>query len=149
MNKTLSQHDLHELAKSTGRTPYEVLSIAQQQGWTINDAASPTLPAPTLATGILNNSKKASEYMRNLKQETINRLYQSDPLIRESINAQMAVDATRTAKDKPSLVAYDEQGNIAGLTKSVVSGIHATGANQTEVMRAIKANIHKQLGVTQ
>ncbi|MFI8384912.1 hypothetical protein [Pseudomonas sp. NPDC079086] len=149
MTKTLSQHDLHELARTTGRTPFEVLSIAQQQGWTINDAASPTLPRSTPLPGILNNSKKAGEYMRNLKQETINNLYKSDPLIRESINAQMAVDATRTTKEKPSIVAYDDQGKITGVTKSVVSGIHATGANQTEVMRAIKANIHKQLGVTQ
>ncbi|MFP6860772.1 hypothetical protein [Pseudomonas sp.] len=149
MTKTLTQQDLHELARTTGRTPFEVLSIAQEQGWIINDAASPTIPRATPPTGILNNSKKAEEYMRHLKQETINNLYKSDPLIRESINAQVAVEASRITREKPSIVAYDDAGKIIGVTKSVISGTGATGANQAEVMRAIKANIHKQLGVTQ
>lgn len=38
MTKTINPHDIFELSKATGRSPAEVLQVAQQEGWTITDS---------------------------------------------------------------------------------------------------------------
>ncbi len=85
--------------------------------------------------------------MRQLKEDNIKKLYKNDPYIREGIDAQIAVEASRHTKTKPSNIQYDEQGNIESIKASVVSGIKATEANQIELMKAIKDNIYKKYGV--
>ena len=150
MTKTLNPQDIFELAKSTGRSPSEILETAQREGWEIVEGTiSPTNPTPVQPKGMLDNSKGATALMKQLKQEAIAKLYKSDPLVREGIDAQMAIEASRTVQAKPSIINYDDQGNLAGVKSSVVSGIHATSANQAELMRAIKANIYKKYGVSE
>tara|TARA_R100001377_G_scaffold84121_2_gene66990 strand:- start:1339 stop:1785 length:447 start_codon:yes stop_codon:yes gene_type:complete len=148
MTKTLNPTDILELAQSTGRPPSEILETAQREGWEITGGTT-TSPTPVQSKGMLDNSKGATALMKQIKQETIAKLYKSDPLIREGIDAQMAIEASRTVQTKPSILNYDEQGNLAGVKSSVVSGIHATGANQAELMKAIKANIYKKYGVSE
>ena len=148
MTKTLNPQDILELAKSTGRSPSEILETAQREGWEITDGTT-TNTTPVQPKGMLDNSKGATALMKQIKQDTIARLYKSDPLIREGLDAQRAVEASRTVQAKPSIVNHDEQGNLTGVKSSVVSGIHATSANQAELMRAIKANIYKKYGVSE
>lgn len=150
MTKTLNPQDIFELAKSTGRSPSEILETAQREGWEIVEGTiSHTNTTPVQPKGMLDNSKGATALMKQIKQDTIARLYKSDPLVREGIDAQMAIEASRAVQTKPSIVNYDEQGNLSGVKSSVVSGIHATSANQAELMRAIKANIYKKYGVSE
>lgn len=152
MTKTLNPQDIFELAKSTGRSPSEILETAQREGWEIvtdGTTLSPTNTTPVQPKGMLDNSKGATALMKQIKLDTIARLYKSDPLVREGIDAQMAIEASRIVQAKPSIVNYDEQGNLSGVKSSVVSGIHATSANQAELMRAIKANIYKKYGVSE
>ncbi|MCY1382694.1 hypothetical protein D9M69_707430 [compost metagenome] len=70
-------------------------------------------------------------------------------IVRESIDAQRAIEASKPIQSKPSNFTYDEQGNLTGIKSSVVSGVDATVKNQTELMREIKNNIHKKYGITQ
>ncbi len=87
--------------------------------------------------------------MRQLRQETIARLYKSDPGIREGIDAQLAIEASKGKKVEQNNFNYDEQGNLFGVKQSVVSGTSATVKNQTALMKEIKNNIYKQYGVTE
>lgn len=69
------------------------------------------------------------------KAETLAALYKNDPLIRQSLNAQMN---KQTSKAKPSIVTRDERGKVTGVEGgSVLSGRHATVKAQTELWNAL------------
>jgi hypothetical protein len=151
MSKTINPYDIFELAKSTGRSPAEILQVVEQEGWQIDDTAPSKVQhlTETKQGSVMNNPNGAVEMMRSLREETVNRLYKSDPLVRESMNARAAIDAAKASKPKESNLIHDEQGRLIGVKHSVVSGVHATGNNQVALMREIKENINKQYGVTQ
>lgn len=152
MTKTINPHDIFELAKSTGRSPSEILQVVEQEGWIIDGDAprqAQTSNTSTKRTSVMNDPKGAIELMRELREETIRKLYKNDPVIREGLDAQMAIEASRAVKPKESNFTYDEQGNLSGVKSSVVSGVNATVRNQTELMREIKNNIYKKYGVSQ
>lgn len=142
--KVLSRNDLQDLANATGRSLEEVMHIAQQSGWQYSD--SPTKPLRGL-----DSASDAYAMMKLAKEQAISHLYQNDPLVRESINAQAAVEQARNGllTVKPSNLNYDANGNLQGIKHSVVSGTHATGKHQTETMKAIRADIYKRFGVTE
>jgi hypothetical protein len=136
MTKQINPTDIFELARSTGRTPSEILDIAQREGWEIVEDAAPMPTQKAERKSVMHDPKAAIELMRQL-----------NPYIREGIDAQIAIAASRHTKSKPSNIQYDEQGNIESIKASVVSGIKATEANQIELMKAIKDNIYKKYGV--
>ncbi|MDH4565517.1 hypothetical protein E8E95_02340 [Pseudomonas sp. BN414] len=151
MTKTINPQDIFELSKFTGRSPSEILDIAQREGWEITDSApiqSSQASSPQ-RTSVMNDPAGAVAMMRQLREETVKRLYQSDPGIREGIDAQMAIEASKGKKTIQSNFNYDEQGNLFGVKESVVTGANATVKNQTELMKEIKKNIYKQYGVTE
>lgn len=147
MTKQINPIDIFELARSTGRTPSEILNIAQQEGWEIVEDAAPMPTQKAERKSVMHDPKGAIELMRQLKEDNIKKLYKHDPYIREGIDAQLAIEASRPTKAKPSNIQYNEQGTIESIKSSVVSGIHATEANQMELMRAIKDNIYRKYGV--
>ncbi|WP_037037072.1 hypothetical protein [Pseudomonas sp. BAY1663] len=147
MTKQINPTDIFELARSTGRSPSEILDIAQREGWEIVEDAAPMPTQKAERKSVMHDPKGAIELMRQLKEDNIKKLYKNDPYIREGIDAQLAVQAARHTKTKPSNIQYNEQGNIESIKSSVVSGIHATEANQMELMQAIKDNIYKKYGV--
>lgn len=147
MTKQINPTDIFELARSTGRSPSDIYNIVQQEGWEIVEAAAPIPTQNTERKSVMHDPKGAIELMRQLKEDNIKKLYKNDPYIREGIDAQIAIEASRHTKVKPSNIQYDEQGNIESIKASVVSGIKATEANQIELMKAIKENIHKKYGV--
>ncbi|MDM9588248.1 hypothetical protein [Pseudomonas asiatica] len=148
MTKTLNPHDIFELSKSTGRSPAEILDIAAKEGWEITDGTSNQAISNQRAS-VMGNPAEAVTLMRQLRQETIARLYKSDPGIREGIDAQLAIEASKGKKVEQNNFNYDEQGNLLGIKQSVVSGTSATVKNQTALMKEIKKNIYKQYGVTE
>ena len=151
MAKIINPQDIFELSKSTGRTPSEILEIAQREGWTISDSAprQPSQPSTTQRSSVMNDPAGALAMMRQLREETIKRLYQSDPGIREGIDAQLAIEASKGKKTTQSNFNYDEQGNLFGIKESVVTGVNATVKNQTELMKEIKKSIYSKYGVTE
>lgn len=151
MTKTINPYDIFELSRSTGRTPSEILEIAQREGWEITDSAprQPSQPSTPQRTSVMSDPTGAVTLMRQLREETIKGLYQSDPGIREGIDAQLAIEASKGKQTSQSNFNYDEQGNLFGVKESVVTGVNATTKKQTELMKEIKKNIYKQYGITQ
>lgn len=108
------------------------------------DTDTPT-PSRKLNMG---KDKDVKEFMTLLKAKAINDLYKSDPLVRQGIDAQLALDAVRAIKQaKESNVKRDALGNVSGVAHSVVSGAHATVKNQRELALAIQAETYKRYGV--
>lgn len=142
--KTLNRNDLFELSQETGRSIEEVMQFAQQSGWNYSETTQSTKRLRGL-----DNASDAYSMMKQVKEQTLASLYKNDPLIRESLNAQAAIEQARysQATTKPNNLIHDEQGNFKGIKQSVISGTHATGKHQTDVMRAIKADIYKRFGV--
>lgn len=147
MTKTINPYDLFEISKSTGSSPSEVLEIAQREGWEITDSV-PRQQATSSRHSVMNDPSRAVELMQQLREETIRKLYANDPIVRESIDAQRAIEASKGTQSKPSNFTYDQQGNLTGIKSSVVSGIKATANNQAELMKEIKNNIYKKYGVS-
>lgn len=139
--KTYTHADLVALSQETGRSLDEIKELARNSGWELAEA-------PHKLRG-LDSAKDAITMMKQVRERTIARLYENDPLIRESLNAQAAVEDARKshAVSKPSNNLYDANGNFTGVNKSIMSGPNATGKNQAEAMKAIRANIYKRLGV--
>lgn len=78
---------------------------------------------------------KHNELWEQAKADTLVSLYKNDPLIRQSLDAQMNRE---TPKAKPSIVLRDEQGRVTGVEGgSVLSGRHATVKAQTELWNAL------------
>ncbi|MCW5472949.1 hypothetical protein [Pseudomonas aeruginosa] len=142
---SINPQDIFTIAQATGRSPLDVLNQAQSEGWTIQEAAQPT----TKAKSVMHDPEGAVALMRQLKTETVREMYRNDPLVRESLDVQIALESTQPKQDKPFNFLYDEKGNLSGIKSSVVSGTQATAKNQTELMKEIKANIYKQYGVQQ
>lgn len=151
MTKTIHPHDIFEMAKSTGRTPSEVLDFAQREGYEITESApnQPSQPSSTKRASVLNDPAGAVALMRQLKGETIKSLYKADPGIREGIDAQLAIEASKGKKAIQSNFNYDEQGNLFGVKESVVSGVGATVKNQTDLMKEIKKSIYSKYRVAE
>jgi hypothetical protein len=142
--KTLNRNDLIELAQTTGRSIEEVMQIAQQSGWNYSE----TTEEPKRLRG-LDNANDAQAMMKQAREQTLANLYKNDPLIRESLNAQAAIEQAFYSQtpDKQGNLVYDGQGNFKGIKESVISGSRATDRNQADMMRAIKADIYKRFGV--
>lgn len=149
MTKTISTRDIFELSKSTGRSPSEILDIAQREGWEITEGtpSQSNQPFSPQRTSVMNDPAGAVAMMRQLREETVKRLYQSDPGIREGIDAQLAIEASKGKQASKSNFNYDEQGNLSGVKESVVTGVNATTKNQTELMKEIKKNIYSKYGI--
>lgn len=94
----------------------------------------------------MGNDKDRMEDFREIQAQTIKSLYQNDPLVRQSIDAQLASDDAKS-KVAPTIVQYDEAGNVRGVSHSVMRGSHATTKNQTDLIKAIRANINKYHGI--
>ncbi|GFM77537.1 hypothetical protein PSCICO_37990 [Pseudomonas cichorii] len=141
MNYT--HNDLVTIAQETGRSVEEIEEIAKNSGWQLSEKPK------TLRS--LDNSKDAVAMMKQIKEQTLQRLYRDDPFIREGINAQAAIEAARQTRKntEPNNNIYDENGHFQGVNKSIISGPAATGKNQADAMKAIKANIYKRLGAEQ
>lgn len=142
---TINPQDIFTIAQATGRSPLDVFNQAQSEGWTISEATQPT----TKPKSVMHDPEGAVALMRQLKTETVREMYRNDPLVRESLDVQIALESTQSKQDKPSNFLYDEKGNLSGIKSSVVSGVDATAKNQTALMKEIKANIYKQYGVQQ
>jgi hypothetical protein len=138
----LSTQDLIELAETTGRSISELKEIAERNDMVVSDKPEPPKRP-------LSNPADALAMMRQIKSDTIARLYKNDVLIREGLDAQHAIEqASNSFKQaKPDNNIYDEAGNFKGTNKSILNGSQATVRNQTEAMRAIKADIYKQFGI--
>jgi|SRR5690348_15494221 len=112
--------------------------------------AQETLDAPKAPPRKLNlgNDKDRAEYFKQLKNKAIKNLYKNDPLVRQGIDAQLAVEAAKTSSSaKNDNVKYDESGKVTGVSNSVVSGVHATSKNQIALMQALRADINKRYGI--
>lgn len=94
----------------------------------------------------MGNDKDRMEAFREMRAQTIKSLYQNDPLVRQSINAQLASDDAKP-KAAPTVVQYDEAGSVSGVSPSVMRGSHATTKNQTDLIKAIRADINKYHGI--
>lgn len=138
--KTYAHSDLVALSEETGRSLDQIKELALSSGWELEQDHK--------LRG-LDNAKDAVTMMKQVRESTLARLYENDPLIRESLQAQAAVEQARLSRtvSKPSNNLYDDYGNFTGVNKSIISGAAATGKNQTDAMKAIKANIYKRLGV--
>ncbi|MBN6712588.1 hypothetical protein [Pseudomonas capsici] len=138
-----THNDLVAISQETGRSVEEIKDIAHNSGWQLSER-------PKTLHG-LDNPKDAVAMMKQIKEQTLQRLYKNDPFIREGINAQAAIETARQTRNNstPTNNIYDENGNFQGVNKSIISGPAATGKNQADAMKAIKANIYKRLGVEQ
>ncbi len=149
MTKQLNPHDIFEIAKATGRSPSEVMDIAQREGWEITNDAYRQEPLKVQGS-VMSDPARAVELMRELREKSTRELYRNDPIVRESLDVQAAFNAGKSATNtKSSNLNYDEYGNLAGIKNSVVSGVNATCSNQTDLMRAIKANLLKNYGLSE
>lgn len=149
MMKQLNPHDIFEIAKATGRSPSEVMDIAQGEGWEITNDAHRQTP-PKVQGSVMSDPAGAVKLMRELREKSTRELYRNDPIVRESLDVQAAFNAGKsTTNTKSSNLNYDEHGNLAGIKSSVVSGVNATCSNQTDLMRAIKANLLKNYGLSE
>lgn len=66
---------------------------------------------------------------------------------RALLNHPEAFVTPYTPPPKESNVLRDSAGNYAGVKHSVMSGIHATVKNQTDLLRALKARVKARYGV--
>jgi len=109
-----------------------------------NESVNPT-PPRKLNMG---DDKDRKLMWQEAREEALKKLYRNDPLIREELNAMAALAQQQDASSKKdSIIEYDEQGNIAGFKRPIVNGAYATTRNQTEVMRAIRKQVHKAYGI--
>lgn len=110
---------------------------------------APTPPVSAPKRRGLDSSKDALAMYKELQEATIKGLYRDDPLIREGLNAQVASELMKQAAavKKASNLNYDAQGNLTGVSKSVMGGVHATDKNRKDLLKAIQADIYKKLGV--
>lgn len=95
----------------------------------------------------LGNDRDRKEYLEQLRAKVIADLYKNDPLIRQSLDAQLT-GMDGKARGSTSVVQYGENGNVSGVDKSVIRGTHATTKNQTDLIKALKADAYKRYGVT-
>lgn len=83
-----------------------------------------------------------TEQMAKIREEMIERLYKNDPLIREGIQTQLAVEEARgPTPTKESNVVFDENGRVIGTKVSPMSG-----GNAEELMRKIRESYNKTKG---
>jgi hypothetical protein len=139
--RTVTTNDLIAIATETGRSLDDIKQMAEANGWTLKDN---TKPAKALS-----NTGDAVAMMKQIREQTIADLYQHDTYIREGIDAQYAVERANanSAQQKASNNNYDDEGNFTGMKKSILNGSNATVKNQVEAMRAIKADIMKNLNI--
>lgn len=115
-----------------------------------NVEQSPALPEVQNPPRKLNmgNDKDRMEVFRALGAKALTDLYRDDPLVREGIDAQLAMERATKAQPKESAnILRNEQGYVSGVSKSVATGIHATTKNQVDLLRAIRADVNKIYGV--
>lgn len=94
------------------------------------------------------NDKDRMEMFREAGRKAVETLYESDPIVRDALRAQVSLDRVKGVRDqKSSLVITDDRGDVIGLTKPVLTGVHATGKNQLDLMRKIKAGIYKHYSI--
>lgn len=139
--RTVTTNELVAIATETGRSLDDIKRMAEANGWLIKDN---TKPAKALS-----NTGDAVAMMKQIREQTIADLYQHDSYIREGIDAQYAVERANanSAQQKASNNNYDDAGNFTGFKKSILNGSNATVKNQVEAMRAIKADIMKNLNI--
>lgn len=82
------------------------------------------------------------EQMKKIKQETLERLYKNDPVIREGIDAQLAIEASRgKAQPKETPFMYDLEGNLIGVKQEYKHKV-----KPEELMKEIKKNSMRKFG---
>ncbi|WP_311059210.1 hypothetical protein [Pseudomonas aeruginosa] len=87
---SINPQDIFTIAQATGRSPLDVLNQAQSEGWTIQEAAQPT----TKPKSVMHDPEGAVALMRQLKTETVREMYRNDPLVRESLDVQIALECS-------------------------------------------------------
>jgi organic radical activating enzyme len=140
----MTPQELIELSQTTGRSLSELKALVERNGVVVSDQ-------PERPKNALSNPADAVALMRQIKTDTIARLYKDDVLIRESLDAQYAIEqaSSHFNEAKQDNNIYDDSGNFKGTNKSIINGSQATVKNQTEAMKAIKADIYKRYGFTE
>lgn len=133
---TVTMNDVKELARQTGNSPMGVLTDLIERGYQLVE------DAPTPKGNPLTSSKDALAQWKATKQQVADDMYKSDPLVRQLMDADNAYHAF-APQAKKSVLQRDEQGNITGTSKSMLTG--ATQREQAELMAAIRAT-YKQGG---
>ncbi|MBI6655053.1 hypothetical protein YA0721_26455 [Pseudomonas carnis] len=133
---TVTMNDVKELARQTGNSPMGVLTDLIERGYQLVE------DAPTPKGNPLTSSKDALAQWKATKQQVADDMYKSDPLVRQLMDADNAYHAF-APQAKKSVLQRDEQGNVTGTSKSMLTG--ATQREQAELMAAIRAT-YKQGG---
>ncbi|CAM4093056.1 hypothetical protein SAMN05216475_1147 [Pseudomonas synxantha] len=131
---TITMTEIKELARQTGNTPMAVLTDLIDRGYQLVEDAP--IPKGTPLT----SSKDALAQWKATKQQVADDMYKSDPLVRQLIDADNAYQ-TFAPQAKKSVLQRDEQGNITGTSKSMLTG--ATQREQAELMAAIRATYNQ------
>lgn len=106
------------------------------------------LESPPARKMNLRNDKDAKSMMDEARRKVIASLYDSDALVRNSLLAQVSLERAEAAKKGRETVAItSDQGHVVGLSKPVLTGVHATTKNQVDLMRAINASVRKSYSV--
>jgi len=131
---TITMTEIKELARQTGNTPMAVLTDLIDRDYQLVD------DAPIPKGNPLTSSKDALAQWKATKQQVADDMYESDPLVRQLIDADNAYQAF-APQAKKSVLQRDERGNITGTSKSMLTG--ATQREQAELMAAIRATYNQ------
>lgn len=132
--KTITMTDVNELARRTGNTPMGVLTELIENGYQlIEETVQPKGNA-------LSSSKDALAQWKASKQQVADDMYKSDPLVRQLMDADNVYQAF-APQAKKSVLQRDDQGNVTGTSKSMLTG--ATQREQAELMAAIRATYNQ------
>lgn len=106
------------------------------------------LESPPTKKMNLRNDKDAKAMLDEARRKAITSLYNSDTLVRDSLLAQVSLERAEAAKKSSETVAItSDQGHVVGLSKPVLTGVHATTKNQVDLIRAITASVRKNYSV--
>lgn len=132
--KTITMTDVNELARRTGNSPMAVLTELIGQGYQLTEEAPQPKGKP------LSSAKDALSQWKESKQRVAEEMYRSDPLVRQLMDVDNAYEGF-APQSKKSILQRDEQGNVTGTTKSMLTG--ATMREQAELMAAIRATYNQ------
>lgn len=132
MTKTITMEDVKYIANETGSDIDTAKQLLSKSGYTIMEGNI-----------LLGDSKAAESWFSNSKAKYVQDAYRSDPLIRQELDAHLAMQAIKAPKHQDSNLKTDEQGRITGTKRSCVYG---SEADRTEYMRAVRERVMKQYG---
>ncbi|MBN8414353.1 hypothetical protein [Halomonas litopenaei] len=114
----------------------ELEPIAREGEGPVTNEGQPTPPPVNM------KDLSPEEQMKKIKEETLKRLYQNDPVIREGIDAQLAIEASKAkaAPEEPPF-QYDAEGNLIGVKPEYKHKV-----KPHEQMAEIKKNTMRKFG---